>query len=208
MNRVLLAVVLALVLAVAIVYYKHVRVPVGRAELLKSHVAVEEPCHRSAGMWKAVDVCAKHVVVYPSYNGMHNIKSLHRRAAAAGCLDLLNPIVAMGDRFVVYPRCERVSAFTLPVDWERQINRLVELIPLGFIDFNRSNIMICDGTFKLIDQDDINHFKIGPRVDPQGIPRWHNWRMTIPVVTHDIRQAHIQYNRWRRNIRKIAARSV
>jgi hypothetical protein len=208
MSRLLFLVVAGLLIALVQMWVKYIRVPIGRVELRSTQLRIAGPCTRQAGMVKAVDVCRQHVVVYPSHQGMRNTLALQRRAKEAGCAELLNPVLARGRRYIVYPRCEPMSERTLPRDWAQQIDRLTELIAVGVTDFHGGNIMVCDGQLKLIDQDDTCYINGKPLTRPDGLLRLRRGRVELPMVTTDVHYAHTRLNQLRRSVAKKMRRAV
>lgn len=144
--------------SLANVHIKQENMKNGRKELYKFlHTNPKRATGRllrtAEGFNKKVDIFEDTVVTYPTPTQIDEVNKFHKDARSNGLQEALNPIIHTGTYFVMYPRCENVTQSNLPENYKKDLNLLGGLQQLGFWDYHRGNIMLCQGHLKVVDQE-------------------------------------------------------
>tara|TARA_B100001059_G_C17620950_1_gene469483 strand:- start:127 stop:660 length:534 start_codon:yes stop_codon:yes gene_type:complete len=108
--------------------------------------------HTAEGKEKKVDIFQDTVVAYQTPSKIDLMQKFHEDARSNGLQGVLNPIIHTGKHFVIHPRCEEVTQSNLPKNYKEDLDLLGGLQKIGFWDYHKGNIMLCQGHLKIVDQ--------------------------------------------------------
>ena len=102
----------------------------------------------------ATVACAPdNIVKYHSRKSVEDILDVHKKAEERGIDDALAKVVANGQRFIVYERCQPVTSENLPSNWREHFAEIKSLKSIGLRDIHIQNIMVCRDRLVMVDQD-------------------------------------------------------
>ena len=93
------------------------------------------------------------IVKYHSRKSVKDILDVHKKAKERGIDDALAKVVANGQRFIVYERCQPITSENLPSDWREQFAEIKSLQSIGLRDIVMQNVMVCRNRLVMADQD-------------------------------------------------------
>lgn len=93
------------------------------------------------------------IVKYHSRKSVEDILDVHKKAEERGIGDALAKVVANGQRFIVYERCQPVTSENLPPHWREHFAEIKSLKSIALRDIAMENVMVCRNRLVMVDQD-------------------------------------------------------